>query len=96
VPQDVSVAGFDDIEYANLIEPALTTMHQPRIDIGRLAAEALVQRMQGTPGAPQPRTTRLPCTLIVRDSVARLGGKAGAPEKQAPVDKPARIEAGVT
>jgi LacI family repressor for deo operon, udp, cdd, tsx, nupC, and nupG len=96
VPQDVSVAGFDDIEYANLIEPALTTMHQPRIDIGRLAAEALVQRMQGTPGAPQPRTTRLPCTLIVRDSVARLGGKAGASEKQAPVDKPARIGAGVT
>jgi LacI family repressor for deo operon, udp, cdd, tsx, nupC, and nupG len=70
VPRDVSVAGFDDIEYANLIEPALTTMRQPRAEIGKRAAEALVQRMRGSLGEPLPRITRLPCTLVVRDSVA--------------------------
>lgn len=67
VPMDVSVAGFDDIEYANLFSPALTTMHQPRPEIGRSAAENLVAQMTGS-GKTQQRT-RLPCTLVIRDSV---------------------------
>lgn len=69
VPRDVSVAGFDDIGYAALLEPALTTMHQPRAELGRKAAEFLVRRMTGV-GEPPPRRTRLACTLVVRDSVA--------------------------
>jgi len=68
VPEDVSVAGFDDIEYANLFSPALTTMRQPRAEIGRRAAENLVARMRGDrKGTPQ--RTRMPCTLVIRDSV---------------------------
>ncbi|MEJ0097166.1 MAG: LacI family DNA-binding transcriptional regulator [Bauldia sp.] len=69
VPGDVSVAGFDDIEYANLLAPALTTMRQPRAEIGRLAGENLVARMTG---ATAPHHTRLPCTLVIRDSVRAL------------------------
>ena len=68
VPQDVSVAGFDDIGYAALFDPGLTTMHQPRAELGRVAAEILVRRMTGN-GPPPPRITRLPCSLIVRESV---------------------------
>jgi LacI family repressor for deo operon, udp, cdd, tsx, nupC, and nupG len=68
IPRDVSVSGFDDIEYSALFEPALTTMCQPRAELGRLAAESLVRRMTGTAGTV-PRRTRLPCTLAVRDSV---------------------------
>jgi LacI family repressor for deo operon, udp, cdd, tsx, nupC, and nupG len=68
IPRDVSVAGFDDIEYSALFEPALTTMRQPRAELGRLAAESLVRRM-GNTGTPVPRRTRLICTLMVRDSV---------------------------
>jgi DNA-binding LacI/PurR family transcriptional regulator len=64
-------------------------MHQPRVEIGRLAAEALVQRMQGIPGAPQPRTTRLPCTLVIRDSVAPW--RPSLSGKPAPAGKTARI-----
>ena len=68
VPEDVSVAGFDDIEYASLFAPALTTMRQPRAELGRRAAEYLVARMAGdSKGLAQ--NTRLPCTLVVRDSV---------------------------
>ena len=70
VPRDVSVAGFDDIGYAALLEPALTTMHQPRAALGRSAAELLVRRMTGT--GTVPRRTRLACSLVVRDSVAPL------------------------
>jgi len=71
VPEDVSVAGFDDIEYANLFSPALTTMRQPRAEIGRSAAEYLVAHMTG--GRKAPQRTRLPCTLVIRDSVRPQG-----------------------
>jgi len=68
VPDDVSVAGFDDIEFARYFDPALTTMSQPRAELGRLAAESLVARMTGV-GKKMPLRTRLPCALVVRDSV---------------------------
>ena len=68
VPEDVSVAGFDDIGYSAMFDPGLTTMHQPRAELGRLAAEILVRRMSGA-SPPPPRRTRLPCALIVRESV---------------------------
>jgi LacI family repressor for deo operon, udp, cdd, tsx, nupC, and nupG len=71
VPDDVSVVGFDDIEFARYFDPALTTMHQPRAELGRLAAENIVARMTGT-GKAVPLRTRLKCTLVVRSS-------AGAP-----------------
>ncbi len=77
VPADVSVAGYDDIGYAALFDPGLTTMRQPRAELGRVAAEILVRRMTGTGGLP-PRITRLPCSLVVRESVAPLRTAASA------------------
>jgi LacI family repressor for deo operon, udp, cdd, tsx, nupC, and nupG len=71
VPEDVSVAGFDDIEYASLLSPALTTMHQPRAELGRLAAQQLIMRMRGDRKGVVERT-RLPCSLVIRDSVRAL------------------------
>jgi LacI family transcriptional regulator, repressor for deo operon, udp, cdd, tsx, nupC, and nupG len=84
VPEDVSVAGFDDIGYAALFDPGLTTMHQPRAELGRVAAEILVGRMTGT-GAPPPRITRLPCSLVVRESVAPP--RASADSRRQPAAK---------
>ena len=46
-PDQVSVAGFDDIEYSTIFDPALTTMRQPKAEIGRLAALELLRRMSG-------------------------------------------------
>ncbi len=66
VPQDVSVVGFDDIEFARYFDPALTTMHQPRAELGRLAAESLLARMAGNNDGPL--RTRLKCSLLVRES----------------------------
>jgi LacI family repressor for deo operon, udp, cdd, tsx, nupC, and nupG len=86
VPQDVSVAGFDDIEYASLLSPALTTMHQPRAEIGRIAAEQLIMRMRGERKGVVERT-RLPCTLVIRDSVRSLRPPA---RDRAPTDESAR------
>src|SRR4029078_5425506 len=42
VPQDISIIGFDDISFASLSEPPLTTVCSPRVEIGRRAVEALM------------------------------------------------------
>ena len=70
VPDDVSVAGFDGIDYSAMYDPALTTVLQPRAELGRLAAEDLVRRMSRDTPRPATRRIRLPCSLVIRDSVA--------------------------
>ncbi|MEX0853390.1 MAG: LacI family DNA-binding transcriptional regulator [Bauldia sp.] len=79
VPDDVSIAGFDDIDYAGVIDPPLTTMRQPRADLGRLAAENLLRRMAGGAGKPSPRRVRLSCELIIRQSVRAIAAAERAP-----------------
>ncbi|MCB8819669.1 LacI family DNA-binding transcriptional regulator [Microvirga rosea] len=66
VPQDISVAGFDDIEFAAVAEPALTTIRQPRQELGRAAAAALIALLQKQ---ETPRLIRLETELVIRDSV---------------------------
>ena len=70
IPEDVSVAGFDGIDYSAMSDPALTTVVQPRTELGRLAAENLVRRMVRDAPAEPPKRTRIPCSLAIRDSVA--------------------------
>jgi LacI family repressor for deo operon, udp, cdd, tsx, nupC, and nupG len=85
-PEDVSVVGFDDIDYASVIDPPLTTMRQPRPDLGRLAAEDLLARMR--PDAPDipPARDRLRCELIERNSVRRISAAeaSGRRERTSP------------
>lgn len=69
VPTDLGVVGFDDRPWARLVRPALTTVAQPTYDLGRTAAQLLVD-LPRTPGAPV-RTVTLPTTLVVRDSSRR-------------------------
>jgi len=67
VPSDVSVVGFDDIEWADFIEPPLTTMRQPKMDMGRLAME-IVLRHRGERSSRKIHP--LAGRLIVRSSTA--------------------------
>ena len=68
VPEDLSVVGFDDIPIAAWTSPPLTTVHQPIVEKGRVAARLLIQRMKGRPaGAPSPLAT----SLVVRGSTAK-------------------------
>ena len=69
VPHDMSVAGFDDIEFAAMIEPALTTVHQPRRELGRTGAAVLIDVMRGR-GVPE--RVRLKTELVVRASTAAV------------------------
>lgn len=68
VPEDVSVVGFDDIVFARLARPPLTTVAIPRADIGRLAFETL-DRMQRSK-RPRGRTSILATHLVIRHSTA--------------------------
>lgn len=71
VPADVRVTGFDGIEAAALSRPALTTVRQPMIDLGRAAVQLLARRLE-QPDA-EPMTVRLPLQILVRESSQRPG-----------------------
>jgi LacI family repressor for deo operon, udp, cdd, tsx, nupC, and nupG len=68
VPDDVSVVGFDDIEFAQIYDPSLTTIYQPRRDMGRKAMEILGQLL-AEPRKPQADVL-LDYKLVVRSSSA--------------------------
>lgn len=66
VPGDVAVVAFDDIAWADLMNPALTAVAQPIAEMGHLAAQLLVKRIGGYAGPPEHRT--LPPTFQHRES----------------------------
>lgn len=68
VPTDISVVGFDDIAAASWVVPGLTTIVQPKADMGRLAVEYLANALEGGSAEPVPEVLRLPLTLRVRES----------------------------
>jgi DNA-binding LacI/PurR family transcriptional regulator len=67
VPGDISVVGFDDLFVAQYTEPPLTTVRQPKRQMGRLAMETLLKLMSGS--KPEEHI-RVPGELIVRESTA--------------------------
>jgi LacI family repressor for deo operon, udp, cdd, tsx, nupC, and nupG len=66
IPRDISIIGFDDIRYARLMSPALTTIHQPLEDIGKACMKLLLQQLNGRPADTD--YMELPYTLVVRQS----------------------------
>jgi LacI family repressor for deo operon, udp, cdd, tsx, nupC, and nupG len=73
VPGDVSVVGFDDIDIARCIIPALTTVRQPRKKLGLTAARLLIENIGGN-SSSAIETTILEVELIVRDSTRAFAG----------------------
>jgi LacI family repressor for deo operon, udp, cdd, tsx, nupC, and nupG len=70
VPRDVSVVGFDGIEFADYCEPPLTTVRQPREAMGRAAAELLLRLIAGEPIPATERVLRLKAALRPAESTA--------------------------
>lgn len=67
VPEDMSIAGFDDMELSSHITPAMTTMHVPTVAMGTLAAEYLLNRLSDE---KETIHKTLDVELIVRASTA--------------------------
>ena len=66
VPSDVSVVGFDDISVASFATPPLTTIHQPLFEMGTVAAQTLLDRVENR--APFVPEIALSPKLIIRGS----------------------------
>lgn len=75
IPRDISIIGFDDIAFAALSEPPLTTVCSPRVEIGRRAIEALMTTIE-RPNLPGVEI-RIPTYLITRRSTAPPRKKQG-------------------
>jgi DNA-binding LacI/PurR family transcriptional regulator len=71
IPEELALVGFDDLSFAAHLTPPLTTVSQPRMDVGLRAGNLLINRIEGQSG-PKKRI-ELPTSLIVRESCgARL------------------------
>jgi LacI family transcriptional regulator len=68
IPEDISIVGFDDIPQAALVRPALTTVHQPLEQMGRVATQYLLDTLKD-PGQKINRI-ELPTELVIRNSVS--------------------------
>jgi DNA-binding LacI/PurR family transcriptional regulator len=67
-PQDMALVTVDELTVDDLFQPAVTTVVQPAYDIGRRAAEILLQRIEDGDDGAEATTVRLPATLKIRDS----------------------------
>jgi DNA-binding LacI/PurR family transcriptional regulator len=70
VPDDMSVIGFDDLPYTELMNPPLTTVHAPRLELGRMAATMLLRLINGE--ALDMTRVVLPTEFIERQSCRPL------------------------
>lgn len=75
IPDQIAFVGFDDFEAATLVDPAITVVRQPEVELGRKAASMLLARLSEKPPLGSVRTV-LPTELIIRESCG-----CGRPQK---------------
>jgi LacI family transcriptional regulator len=68
IPDDIAVVGFNNDTIGKLIEPALTTINYPGLDMGEIAARNLINHLKGISDVHQTNTIIVRSDLIVRDS----------------------------
>ena len=74
-PEDISIVGFDDLDFAEFTAPALTSVHQPGYQLGTAAARLLLERIDGLKQSAKKLV--LPSELKIRHSVASLSSGHG-------------------
>jgi DNA-binding LacI/PurR family transcriptional regulator len=70
IPHDISLIGFDELEYAELLDPPLTVIVQPAYEFGRIATETLLKIINKK--RVGPKLVELNPTLNIRGSCARI------------------------
>ena len=71
IPDDVSLIGFDNVELSSVVHPPLTTIHQPKYEIGKIAVEILLKLAQKNSNR-KPEDRVLGVELIERQSCRAL------------------------
>ncbi|MBE3561374.1 MAG: substrate-binding domain-containing protein, partial [Ktedonobacteraceae bacterium] len=67
VPADIALVGYDDVEFAAMLAPALTSIRQPKYQLGRAAAELLLREINNSPPYSYEQIVFQP-ELVVRES----------------------------
>lgn len=70
IPGDISITGWDDNLFSQIVTPKLTTVHQDTGEKGRIAVEMLIKAMRGE--VLEELFVNLPARLVIRDSVCNL------------------------
>ncbi|MFN7117000.1 MAG: LacI family DNA-binding transcriptional regulator [Saprospiraceae bacterium] len=68
IPQDVAMIGFTNIHAAHLLSPALSTVVQPAFDMGKTAADLLIDLIENKKRPVEFKTVKLPMDLFIRES----------------------------
>lgn len=68
VPDDLALVAFDNIPFAHLLSPTLTTINQPSLEMGRKAAELILRRIRSEAEDLEPTELVFPCELAIRES----------------------------
>jgi LacI family transcriptional regulator len=66
VPDDISVVGFSDMRYSDAFSPSLTTVFQPKIEMGVKSCEILFSKIENQ--SEDIQQIKLPCKLVIRES----------------------------
>jgi LacI family transcriptional regulator len=72
VPEDLAIVGFNNEPTSRLVKPSLTTIDYPGAEVGRIAAESLLECLSGGVVPVESRTVIVPVRLIVRHSSLRI------------------------
>jgi LacI family transcriptional regulator len=68
IPQDIAVVGFNNDAISKIIEPQLTTIHYPGMDMGEIAARNLINHLRGISNISHTQTIVVRSELIIRQS----------------------------
>jgi len=68
IPGDIGIVGFSNNKITSLVDPAITTIDQPSFEMGKKAAEILIELIESDKKNGRPKTITLDTKLIVRDS----------------------------
>jgi DNA-binding LacI/PurR family transcriptional regulator len=66
VPSGIAVVGYDDLPAAEVVEPTLSTVRQPKLEMGDYAINMLIDKIEGREKGTKSK--ELPAKLIIRES----------------------------
>ena len=72
IPEDIVIMGFDDIAFSKFTEPPLTTVFQPKLEMGKRAVQLLLELIESRFSKPKQSKVVLQTALIIRDSVREV------------------------
>jgi len=76
IPEDIAIVGFNNDAIGKLVEPALTTINYPGIDVGEVAARNLINHLKGIGNIQNMNTIIIRSNLIIRKSSVKKSGIA--------------------